>query len=139
MIAVRRFSLLFAFPVLFLSGRPASASPISDFQARLGQTSWNLQTVERMVRAQPFSSETAQTPEALDSHLTLLSENVTVLARAASARVTNDQRRVFAEGLKSAAAQIKDLTSMAINRGLAAAASSLALLETNCRVAIAAL
>ena len=139
MIAVRRSSL-FAFPLLFLlTGRPASASPVSDFQARLAQTNWNLQTVERMVKAQPLSSEAVPTSEGLDSYLTLLSENVAALTRSTSARVTNEQRKVFAEGLKSAAAQIKDLTSMAGHRGLTAAASSLALLETNCRGSIAAL
>jgi len=77
-------------------------------------------------------------PEALGSYLTLLSENVSALASAASARVTDEQRKAMAEGLKGVATQLKDFTELANNRGLTPAASAFSVLETSCRSGLAA-
>lgn len=117
----------------------ALGSPMSDFQARLGQTRWNFQTVEQQIRSLPLSSNEVAVPEALASHLGLLSENVVALTACASARWTNEQKRSVAEGVKSAAEHLRDLSAMAAHRGLAAAVSGLSALEWSCRAAATAL
>ncbi len=132
----RFFTLL---PALVLLCDPPAlrASPTSDFQARLAQANWCLHQTEAILRAQPLSAVPVPTPDALASYLTLLSENVAALsAAAAAARVTDEQRKIMAEGLKSMAAGLQDGSSLAGNRGLTAIASSLAGLETSCRSAM---
>jgi hypothetical protein len=116
------------------------ASPVSDFQARLAQTAWNLHQTEALLRAQPQSSgAAAATPEALGSYLALLSENTSALNALTTQKMTDEQRRVMAEGLRSIGGALRDQVSLANNRGLNAASLALSLLETNCRSAFSAL
>jgi len=112
------------------------ASAVSDFQARLTQTLWNIQQTEIIVRSLPLSTASMPTPEGLASYLGLLSENVEALTRAGAGAATDEQRRVMAEGLKSVATALRDLAALAANRGLTTAASTLAALETSCRAAM---
>lgn len=135
MCSVRHRLLLSAVSLLFVSNG-VSASAISDFEARLTQTSWSLQHMEGLLRAQPHSAVPLATPEALVSFMTLLSENATALTGHASNRGTDEQRRIMAEGLKAVATTTKDIASLATNRGLTALASALGALETSCRSAI---
>lgn len=127
-----------AVAVVLLSMAPfsASASSVSDFQARLAQTLWNVHAVEGLVKAQPASSRAVSTPEAIDSFLQLLGENVAGLTATAAARVTDEQRRMFAEGIRSAATQLRDLAALSSHRGLTAAASEISRLEASCRLAL---
>lgn len=120
----------------FLAPAASSASPVAEFQARLAQTYWNLQAVEGLVRAFEIGSDLQPTPDALAAHLTLLSENVAALDALAAARLTNEQKRLVADGLKGVAGRLKDQTVLAVNRGLGAAASTFAQLESSCRSAI---
>lgn len=129
-------ALLLLLLFLALAPHSARASAMSDFQARLAQTQWNVQALEGLVKGQRPSTRAVATPEAIDSFLVLLSENVAGLTAAAGARVTDEQRRVFAEGLRSAATQLRDLAPVASHRGLAAAASEIARLEAACRLAL---
>jgi hypothetical protein len=122
--------------VLSLAGN-ASGSTVSDFQARMAQTLWNLQAVEGQLKAQPISSRQAAAPEMLRSFLELLSENVGALAARASSRATEDQKKLMWEGLKTVAANLRDLSSMGAHRGLAEVASQLSDLEKDCRLILA--
>jgi hypothetical protein len=135
---VRRASKVFAslFLLALFPAAAAEASTVSDFQARLAQTHWNIQALEGMVKAQRASARAVPTPEAIDSFLQLLAENVAALNVYAAAKVTDEQGRVIAEGLRSAATQLRDLGSVTTHRGLAAAASEVSRLETTCRLAL---
>lgn len=134
--ALRR-ALLASLPALVvIRPVPLRASPISDFQARLAQTSWSLQQMESLLRAQPQSTVPVATPEAVASYLTLVSENVSALGALTAEPVTDEQRRVMADGLKSIVSTLKDEISLANNRGLTAIASALGALETGCRGAL---
>ena len=126
-------SLLF----LLLTSPSLAASPISDFQARLAQTQWNIQSVEGMVRAQRASSRTVATPEAISSFLELLTENVGALTAFSSAKMTAEQGRVIAEGIRSTAGQLRDLSAMISHRGFSNAAAEMQRLEASCRLSIA--
>jgi len=139
MIAVRRVAILCGVLLLGTAAEAALASVMSDFQARLAQTAWSLQTVEGILRAQPLSQVAVPTPDALASQLTLLSENVSALAAASSSRATDEQRKTMAEGLKGMATHLKDLSALAMHRGLTVTASTLLSLESSCRAAIASL
>lgn len=139
MLALRRSVVFSSFLIFLFADRLAEASSVSDFQARLAQTNWNLQATERILRGFELSAVAQPTPEGLGSYLTLLSENVTALTALATPRATDEQRRVMAEGLKSVATHLKDQTSLAQNRGLNAAASVLSRLEASCRSAIGTL
>lgn len=122
--------------VLFAAA-PLTASPISDFQARLAQTQWNIQSVEGMVRSQRASSRAVATPEAIESFLELLTGNVSALTAFSSAKVTTEQGRVIAEGIRSTAGQLRDLSAMISHRGFSSAAAETQRLEASCRVVIA--
>jgi hypothetical protein len=124
------------FLLLFLAAAPAGASTVSDFQARLAQTQWNIQALEGMVKAQRASNRAVATPEAIDSFLQLLAENVATLNAYAAAKVTDEQGRVIAEGLRSTATQLRDLGALTSHRGLSAAASEVSRLETSCRLVL---
>ena len=126
-------SLLF---VVF-AAPPLTASAMSDFQARLAQTQWNIQSVEGMVRAQRASSRAVATPEAIESFLDLLTGNVGALTAFSSAKVTDEQGRVIAEAIRSTAGQLRDLSAMISHRGFSGAAAETQRLEASCRVAIA--
>lgn len=139
MTTVRRVAILGGVMLLGAAAEAALASVMSDFQARLAQTAWSLQTVEGILRAQPLSQVAVSTPDALASHLTLLSENVSALVAASSSRATDEQRRTMAEGLKGMATQMKDLSALGMHRGLTVPASTLLSLESSCRAAIASL
>src|SRR5262249_182873 len=128
------FFLLF---LLFGSSRGFAASPISDFQARLAQTLWCLGQAEAILRSQPESSVPVPTPEALASYLTLASENIAALGDFASARVTDEQRRIIAEGVRGTARAFRAELSLANNRGLAGASATLSALESSCRARLA--
>ncbi len=136
--SVRR-SIVCWLALAFLNSRGAEASLISDFQARLAQTTWVLSQTEALVRSQPHSAVPVSSPEALASYLTLLSENVTALAATAANRGSDEQRKVMAEGLKAIATSLKDQASLSGSRGLTATASALGVLETSCRNALAQL
>lgn len=121
--------------VLFAAA-PMTASPVSDFQARLAQTLWNIQSVEGMVRGHRASSRAVATPEAIGSFLELLVQNVGALTAFSSAKVTTEQERVIAEGIRSTAGQLRDLSAMISHRGFSSAASETQRLELSCRVAL---
>src|SRR5215813_13266388 len=131
-------ALLFVLFLFFGSSRGLVASTISDFQARLAQLLWCLGQAEAILRSQPESSVSVPTPEALDSYLILASENTAPLTGFASARVSDEQRRIIAEGLRTAARTIRDEVSLANNRGLTGAAATLSALESSCRAHLAA-
>ncbi len=137
--SVRRWLVCSAAAVLLLASRGASASLISDFQARLAQANWTLSQTEAIVRSQPHSSVPVVTPEVLASYLTLLSENVAALAATAANRGTDEQRKTMAAGLLAVAASLKDQASLSSSRGLTAASSAFGVLETSCRNALAQL
>jgi len=130
-------ALFFVLPLLFGSSRGFAASPISDFQARLAQTLWCMGQAEAILRSQPESSVPVPTPEALTSYLTLTSENVAALAEFASAHVSDEQRRIIAEGLRAAARTLRDELSLANNRGLTGASATISTLESSCRARLA--
>jgi hypothetical protein len=135
---VRRAPTVLVSAVLFVfAAAPVAASPMSDFQARLAQTHWNIQVLEGITRAQRASRRAAPTPEAIDSFLGLLAENVGALTAFASAKVTDEQSRVIAEGIRTTAGQLRDLTALISNRGFSSAAAEAQRLETSCRLAIA--
>ena len=134
---MRRVPTMIASLLLLLAASSLKASPISDFQARLAQTHWNMQSVEGMVRAQRASSRAVATPEAIGSFLELLAENVGALTAFSSAKVTTEQERVIAEGIRSTAGQLRDLSAMISHRGFSNAAAEIQRLETTCRLAIA--
>ncbi len=132
-----RFHLACAAVLLFCAIRaPLSASPMSDFSARLAQTIWSLQQVEAILRSQPTSSVAVPTPDALASYLDLASQNVTALCELATQRVTDEQRRAMGDGLKSVTTLLKDQGSLAVNRGLPAVSGELGSLEAASRGAI---
>ena len=89
-----------------------------------------------MVRAQRASSRVMATPEAIESFLELLTGNVGALTAFPSAKVTTDQGRVIAEGIRSTAGQLRDLSAMISHRGFSGAAAETQRLEVNCRVAL---
>ena len=122
--------------LVLLAASPLAASSMSDFQARLAQAQWNIQSLEGMVRAQRASSRTVATPEAIGSFLELLAENVGALTAFSSAKVTDEQRRVIAEGIRSTAGQLRDLSAMVSHRGFSTAAAETQRLEASCRLAI---
>ena len=136
MTAPRRMGLLAA--VVCLLPAALSASPASDFAARIAQTVWSLQQVEALVRSLPQSSREMPPPETVTSFLALASENVHALSAIALEKVTDEQRRVMTEGLKSVASLLRDQAALAANRGLSPTAAGLSSLETACRGAIAA-
>lgn len=136
---MRRAAILSGALFLCAVAEAGRASVMSDFQARLAQAAWSLQAVEGILRAQPLSPVAVPTPDALASHLTLLSENVSALAAASSVRATDEQRKTMAEGLKATATQLKDLGALAVHRGLTQASTTAASLESSCRAAIASL
>ena len=131
-----RFLLFGFFFMLPTVSAPLSGSPISDFQARAAQTQWNLLMCEGIIRPFPPSAVAAPTPEGLSSYLTLLSENITALTAIPTSRLTDEQRKTFVASFRAIATTLKDLSSLAGNRGLASAASALTLFEMNCRSAI---
>ena len=98
-----------------LLARPAAATPVSDFQARLAQTVWSIQQTEAILRTVPQTSATISVPDGLASYASLLSENVTALTGAATF--------------------LRDLASLAANRGLSGALS-LGTAEQSCRSAV---
>src|SRR6266545_1093610 len=121
----------------FLLAASARASTLSDFQARFTLTSLCLGQSELVLRGQPVSSGETPTPEAVDSWIALVSENVGDLAQTASrGGVTNEQKKTMAGGLNAVAAILRDHAALAHNRGFEAAASTLAALEATCRSAI---
>lgn len=123
--------------LVFMPSASALASTLTDFQARLALTALCLGQSEAQLRAQPLSSVTATVPEALASWLALVSENVSGLARTASAgAATDDQKKVMADGLNAVALTLHDHAALARNRGFEAAASALGALEAACRTAV---
>ncbi|MEP6800859.1 MAG: hypothetical protein ABJC07_02900 [Acidobacteriota bacterium] len=133
-----RVSTLAAAAVVLLGARSASASLPSDFQARLAQTVWAAQRTESMIRALPQSSTPVSPPDGLSSYGALLAENVTGLTALATVRLsTDEQRRVFAEGLQSIISMLHDQTALATNRGLSSFVSHLSSLEESCRTSLA--
>jgi hypothetical protein len=135
---VRRFATVVVLVVMLASAAaPLAASPMSDFQARLAQTRWNIQALEGMARAQPASRRAAPTPEALDSFLGLLAENVGALTAFSSVKATDEQARVIVEGIRTTAGQLQDLAAVISHRGFTGAAAEAQRLETTCRLAIA--
>ena len=112
------------------------ASPASDFAVRLAQTVWSLQQVEALVRTMPQSTAQTATPETIASYLALASENVHALTALATEKLTNEQRRVLAEGFKSVASLLRDESALAANRGLGSVGAGLSALETTCRAAL---
>jgi len=130
---LRRWFRVSSVLLLLAVPRGSIASTASDFQARLAQTGWCLARAEAILRSQPESAVPVPTPEALDSYLALASENVMTLASFASARVTDEQRRIITEGLRATARMVRDEVSLANNRGLTAAAAALSVIESSCR------
>lgn len=121
---------------VMLLARPAAATPVSDFQARLAQTLWSLQQTEAILRTVPQTSATVSVPDGLASYASLLSENVTALTGAATVRELSDaDRKVMADGLSAVATFLRDLASLAANRGLSGALS-LGTAEQSCRSAV---
>lgn len=119
-----------------LLARPAAATPVSDFQARLAQTVWSIQQTEAILRTVPQTSATISVPDGLASYASLLSENVTALTGAATFRELSDaDRKVMADGLSAVATFLRDLASLAANRGLSGALS-LGTAEQSCRSAV---
>lgn len=115
----------------------SGASTLTDFQARLVLTTLCLGQFEAQLRAQPLSSVTASAPEPVASWLALVAENVSGLARTASAGgATDDQKKVMADGLNAVALVVRDHAALARNRGFEAAASALGTLEAACRAAV---
>ena len=135
-----RVSTLAAVSLALLLARPASASLLSDFQARLAQTVWAAQQTESILRTLPQSSTSVSTPEGLSSYAALLSENIAGLNALAAARLASDeQRRVLAGGLQAIASMLHDQTALATNRGLFSLVSNLSSLEEACRTSLAQL
>ena len=124
-----------AFLIAFAAA-PLAASPTSDFQARLAQTQWNIQVLEGITNAQRASRRAAPAPEAIDSFLALLAENVGALTAFSNAKVTDEQGRVIAEGIRTTAGQLRDLTALMSNRGFSSAAAEAQRLEASCRLAL---
>ena len=123
--------------LVFLPSASAGASTLTDFQARLVLTTLCLGQFEAQLRAQPLSSVTASAPEPVASWLALVAENVSGLARTASAGgATDDQKKVMADGLNAVALLVRDHAALALNRGFEAAASALGTLEVGCRAAV---
>jgi len=114
----------------------SSASPLTDFQARLVQTTWCLAHVEALVRGQPPSAVPVTAPEAIVSWTALVSEDVTGLVQASAGGTTDEQKRVIATGLKTTAGTLQDLSSLARNRGLDATVLTLDALGSSCRMAL---
>lgn len=121
-----------AVSILLLPQSALAATPIADFEARLGQTLWNLHVVEGLVRSVEVDSETRPTPDALSAYLALLSENVASLTSLAVVKMTTEQKSVVAASLKSTSGRLKDLSLLAGSRGLAGAVSALQHLESSC-------
>jgi len=117
----------------------ASASPVTDFQARFVQTTWCLAQVEALVRVQPLSAVPVTVPEAIVSWMALVSEDVTGLVQASPGGATDEQKKVIATGLKTTAATLQDLSSLARNRGLDATVLTLDALGSSCRMTLARL
>ncbi len=118
----------------------ATASLLSDFQARLAQTFWSAHQTEAILRTLPQSTAAVSTPDGLSSYAALLSENIASLNTGATVRLaTDEQRRVLAEGLQALASMLHDQTALATNRGLTALVSTLQSLEESCRTTIAQL
>ncbi len=135
-----RVSTLAAMVAILLVTRSASASLPADFQARLGQTVWAAQRTESMIRALPQSSTSVSTPDGLTSYAALLAENINGLNALATVRLsTDEQRRVFAEGLQGIISMLHDQTALATNRGLTSIVSHLSSLEEACRTSLAQL
>ena len=118
----------------------ASASPLSDFQARFAQTLWCIQQTEAVLRTLPQSSTLAVSlPDGLASFSGLVSENVASLAGATTGRELSDaDRKAMADGLNAIAVLLRDQQALAGNRGLAPALS-FASAEQSCRAAVAQL
>jgi hypothetical protein len=131
-----RFLLPRLFLVLPFVWPPPSGSPSSDFQARAAQTQWNLLMCEGIIRSLPPSAAAVPTPEGLSSYLALLSENVAALTTTPMSRLTDEQRKTFVAGFRAIAMTLKDLSSLAGNRGLSSAASTLTVFEASCRSSI---
>jgi hypothetical protein len=117
----------------------APASPVTDFQARLVQTTWCLAQVEALVRVQSLSAVPVTVPEAIVSWTALVFEDVTGLVQSSAGGTTDEQKKVIATGLKIAAATLQDLSSLARNRGLDATVLTLDALGSSCRMALARL
>ncbi|MFN2386060.1 MAG: hypothetical protein ABR576_07205 [Thermoanaerobaculia bacterium] len=130
-------TILFSVFLLAFSAALLPASPMSDFQARLAQTQWNIQIVEGLVKRQRASRREASAPESIESFLQLLAENVGALTAFSSSKVTDEQSRVIAEGIRTIAGELRDLTALISHRGFSSAAAEAQRLETTCRVAIA--
>ena len=119
-----------------LLARPAAATPVSDFQARLAQTVWSAQQTEAILRTVPQTSASVSVPDGLASYAGLLSENVAALTGFATARELSDaDRKTMGDGLSAIASLLRDLASLAANRGLSGALS-LGTAEQSCRSAV---
>lgn len=132
----RRIGSLLAALALLSAARPASASVLTDFQARLAQATWCLSQTEILVRAQAVSATPVATPEGIISWMALVAENVAGLVQTSGGAATDEQKKLVAAGLKGTAATLQDLSSLAQNRGLQAVALAFDAHGSSCQAAL---